>query len=593
MADAPASSAIPEAPPHPTHDEDGLDELRHLLIGPEQTQLIKLQQRLDDPQLYAQDVSRALPGAIALRQTPDPELTSALLPTVEEAIQVSVKKDPQTLVDALFPVIGPAIRKAIAEALSSMIASLNQTLEHSLSPQSLKWRWQAFSTGRPFAEIVLLNTLVYRVEQVFLIHKQTGLLLQHVTAPSVVAPDADLVSAMLTAIQDFVRDSFQASEHETLDTLQMGELTVWAEQGPYAVVAGAIRGNAPPTLREQFKQALENIHRRQSDELKSFAGDATPFEASRGELEALLQAQYAAKGQKTSPLLLTLAVIILAAFALWAFFSIRDYWRWTGYVNRLRVEPGIVVTTAEKSWGSYFIAGLRDPLARDPAVMLAEARLDPQRVTGRWEPYQALIPPFILARARALLAPPDTVTLKVENGTLVAAGLAPHPWIVETRKLVRAIPGITQFKEDQLLDEDLTTPEALKAEIEKRALRFLLATTQLVTGQDDALQQLVADVQKLERLAAASGQPFQVEIVGHTDQTGSEESKVTLSQQRAGQIRRLLVSRGIKSASLKAVGVGDRESLRAELTEQDREFNRSVSFRVILTSAAERKAPRP
>ena len=57
-------------------------------------------------------------------------------------------------------------------------------------PRSLKWRFEAWRTGRPFAEIVLLKTLVYRVDQVFLIHKETGLLLQHVVADEVRAKDA-------------------------------------------------------------------------------------------------------------------------------------------------------------------------------------------------------------------------------------------------------------------------------------------------------------------------------------------------------------------------------------------------------------------
>jgi hypothetical protein len=32
------------------------------------------------------------------------------MPVVEEAIGISVKKNPQRLVDAIFPVMGPAIR---------------------------------------------------------------------------------------------------------------------------------------------------------------------------------------------------------------------------------------------------------------------------------------------------------------------------------------------------------------------------------------------------------------------------------------------------------------------------------------------------
>ena len=43
--------------------------------------------------------------------------------------------------------------------------------------QGLKWRVESIRTGRPFAEIVLMHSLLYRVEQVFLIHRETGLVL--------------------------------------------------------------------------------------------------------------------------------------------------------------------------------------------------------------------------------------------------------------------------------------------------------------------------------------------------------------------------------------------------------------------------------
>lgn len=586
-----ATTDLPEAAsPHQPSAQDGLAELRSLLVGPEQTQLLKLRERLDDPQIHAREVSQILPDAITLRSTKDTHLTQALLPTVEEAIQVSVEKNPKVLVDALFPVMGPAIRKAIAEALSGMLQTLNQTLEHSLAPRSLKWRLQAWRTGKSFAEILLLNTLLYRVEQVFLIHKETGLLLQHVTARSVAAQDADLVSSMLTAIQDFVRDSFNVTQWETLDTVQVGELTVWLEQGPHAILAGVIRGTAPPDLRVTFKDAIENIHRAQSHALEAFTGDAAPFEASRPDLEACLRSQYAAQERKTSPALWIAAGIILVALGVWAFVTVRDNRRWANYLDRLRAEPGIVVTTAEKRWGGYFIAGLRDPLAADPARMLQDSSLDPRRVTSRWEPYQALSPQFVLTRAQAWLEPPSSVTLKVEHETLYASGSAPHQWLLEARTRARAIPGITHFNADQLRESEMQDIEAIKARIEKQALRFALATTQLIGNQDAALRDLVSDIRQLDRLAAEAGQAVSIEIAGHTDKSGSETSSLRLSQDRARQIERALIAQGINQAQLTVVGLGDKAPLREELTEQDKEFNRSVSFKVMLTDSAKRKA---
>jgi OOP family OmpA-OmpF porin len=115
---------------------DDLSELRGILLAPEQLKLNDLNERLNNPARYAEEMSRALPDAFALRASRDNKLTPALMPVVEEAIGISVKKNPKRLVDAIFPVMGPAIRKAIANAFSEMVRSLNQTLEYSVSLKS-------------------------------------------------------------------------------------------------------------------------------------------------------------------------------------------------------------------------------------------------------------------------------------------------------------------------------------------------------------------------------------------------------------------------------------------------------------------------
>lgn len=63
------------------------------------------------------------------------------------------------------------------------------------------------------------------------------------------ALDAEMISAMLTAIQEFVRESFGVREGEGLEAVQVGELSVWIEQGPHAILACIVRGSAPPELK--------------------------------------------------------------------------------------------------------------------------------------------------------------------------------------------------------------------------------------------------------------------------------------------------------------------------------------------------------
>lgn len=564
-----------------SNDEENMAELRSLLLGPAEKQLEEVHTRLTDPRRQMEEVSRVLPAAISVRSRQDQDLTNALAPTVAAALQQSVRKDPQPLADAIFPIMGPAIRKAIATALSGMVQSLNQSMTYSLSAQGVKWRLEALRTGKSFAEVVMLKTLLYRVEQVFLIHKDTGLLLQQVSAPGTKSQDADMVSGMLTAIQDFVHDSFASPDGDGLENLRVGELAVWVERGPQAVLAAVIRGNAPQELRTTFQQALERIHLQFGTLLNEFNGDAAPFVATVPLLEDCLEVHYdprstgAAHKRRITPLTVILGLILLGVLV-WGFFWLRDMRRWDAYVERLRSEPGIVVAETGKRDGKRYVSGLRDPLSRDPQQVMQESKVDPEDVTSRWEPYHALAPDFVLARSRSLLNPPSSVRFGLNNGNLELEGYASHEWVNETRRAARFLPGISGLKDDKLLDLN---------RIEDPLLKFELDRADLVPGQKEALDLLTADIERLQTLAVSLQKKVRLEISGHTDGSGTEARNSTLSEERARTVAEALEARLPKWPNLTIKAVGSREKVREEVTESDRASNRSVTFKVVTSDA--------
>ncbi len=570
-----------DLPDSSSTDEQSMAELRTLLLGPAEGQIAEVHERLTNPRRQLEEVSHVLPAAIAVRSREDDELTDALAPTVAAALERSVRKDPQPLADAIFPIMGPAIRKAIATALSGMVQSLNQSLTYSLSITGLKWRLEALRTGKSFAEVVMLHTLLFRVEQVFLIHKETGLLLHQASALGTQSQDADMVSAMLTAIQDFVHDSFTTPKGDDLETLKVGELTVLIERGPLAVLAGVIRGNAPQDLTGVFQETLERIHLQFGVALNEFKGDAAPFAATAPLLEDCLQAHYDSQqqpstaGRKLTPFTVIVSILLLA-LASWGFFWLRDKRRWDAYVEKLRNEPGIIVAETGKRDGKYFLSGLRDSLARDPQLVLRDSRIDPRTVVSHWEPFQALTPEFVLARARNLLTPPATVRLSLKDGVLEAEGFASHQWVTETRRSARFVPGLAGLRDDRLLDLN---------RIEDPLLMFVFDRSDLVPGQTERFNLLAADIQRLQAQAEALQKNMRLEISGHTDGSGTEARNTTLSQERAQAVASELEARLPKWTNLTIKAVGSKERIREEITEADRATNRSVTFRVIATEA--------
>jgi OOP family OmpA-OmpF porin len=560
---------------------DGLDELRRLLLGSDKDAINKLRDRLDNPKTHAQDVSRILPDAVILRSSQDKQLTKALMPTVEEAIGASIKRNPQRLVDIIFPVMGPAIRKAVSQAFSQMVQSLNQVLAQSFSIRSLRWRIEALRTGRSFAEVVLSHTLIYSVEQVFLIHRKTGLFLQQVAAKSAASVHADMISGMLSAVQDFVKDSFSLRRGDSLEALQVGDFSVWIEQGSLAILAATVRGNAPEEIRTVLQNALENVHVDQREALEEFQGDTAPFTATRTHLESCLIMQLQEKRKqplaKKKKLLMfwSVLVFLLLIVAVWLFFSIRDNARWSNYLDRLNSQPGIVVVSSEKRDGKHFISGFRDPFSADPQTILRETKIDPEEVTTRWESFQSSYPEFVLVRAKDLLQPSENVSLKFENGILSASGFASRDWIAEARKLARTITGIERFQEDRLVDFS-----SLKFRIENQSLLFSPGTTDLTGGQNNTIERLIADIENLCGAAQAAGKAIRFRILGHTDKTGTELTNIPLSQKRAEYVLSLFASRGLKAENLKMAAIGATGFSPQGLTTRDRISSRTVTFRV-------------
>jgi outer membrane protein OmpA-like peptidoglycan-associated protein len=551
-------------------------ELRALIVGPEQRQLRTLQTRLDDPATQARDVSRVLPTAMLLRKD-DPQMTRALAPTVEEAITASVRRNPRPLADALFPIFGPAIRKAIAASLSGMLESLNQTLEHSLSWRAVQWRITALRTGRSFAEVVLLNTLLYRVEQVFLIARDSGLLLQHVKSSAVTGSDADMVSGMLTAIRDFARDSFSVSEHEGLDALTVGDLSVWIEQGPHAIVAAVVRGNAPPELRVRLQEAVEHVHARMGDTLAEFSGDTQPFEVVRPTLEGLLEAQFRTEKRKRSPLLWILPVAGILAALVWAWFSWSQRSRWQDYLEALRAQPGIVVVSTDRQDGGFVVNGLRDPLAVDPASLLAAAGLASTQVRGNWQLYQALDPQFVQLRARELLRVPQGVTLAFDNGVLRATGSAPVEWIRESSRLAGFVPGVVRYDMGALLDGSV---QALADDISRDLVLFARGSTAFEAGGDQVLAAQLERIRTLDALAQISDRRYAIQVVGHADNDGTPQVNDSLSVSRADLVRAAIEGLRPQRLTVSAAGHGSREPLTQNTSEADKRANRRVSIRI-------------
>jgi outer membrane protein OmpA-like peptidoglycan-associated protein len=589
-----------------------LAELRRLLVGHEIEVLRRLRELLEDPEQLGAAVGRVLPTAVA---SSDARLGQVLAPALEKATETSIRNDPRALVDILHPVIVPAIRKSVGETIDNTFQSLNESLRQSLTWRGLRWRFEAWRTGKPFAEVVLNHTLVYQVEHVFLIHSHTGLLISHVAAEDAASQDPQLVSSMLTAIQDFVRDSFKGAEQQGVDTLRLGDLRLWCEAGPLAMLVAVIRGNPPEELRGKLRDVLARIHEERRQTLETFDGDSSglpDIEAHLAQCAALRQ-----QGSRASRdgfpwyvfLLAALLVGIAGGVGLWrwevaqkiaqeqariaeeqarlhaaeAARRAAELRQWSDYVDRLRAQPGIVVTEAAERDGNFVVAGLRDPLAADPAAILRESAVDPARVVSRWQPYQALDPTFVLKRLEASLAPPPGVRLSIADDRIVAVGSATPIWLSRARTAARMMPaGGPQFDISQVQNLAEGPLGNLRHAIEAREIRFNTNESLPAPGQEAMLDDLASEIKELTALASSLRMAARIRLTGHSDDTGPGTYNLSLSIARAGAVLALLKKRGVAADLITIGGAGPLDPLQAGESDAVRSLNRRVSVAVRL-----------
>ena len=595
-----------EAPTGVRPIDPRLGQLRTMLLGHEIEVLSRLSGVVEDPEQLAFAVGRVLPTAIA--QTSHARLGEVLVPAVEKAARSSIRSDPQALLNILHPLIVPAIRKSIGETIDETFQSLNESLKHSLTWRGLKWRWEAWRTGIPFAEVVLKHTLVYQVEHVFLIHRHTGLLISHVAAENAASQDPQLVSSMLVAIQDFVRDSFSGAEQQGLDTARLGELWLWSEPGHFATLVAVIRGNPPEALHESLRGVLSRIHDERRHALESFDGDSSGLadvDANLRECVALGQGAPQSRRRGfpwfvAAVGLLLLALAGIGGLRLWQNERAWEHARelevakqreseeakqraWDGFIAQLRAQPGIVITEAGRQDGKFVVSGLRDPLAVDPQLLLRRAGVDSASVDSRWELYQALEPSFVLKRLQASLNPPPTVILAVEGDHIVAQGSALSTWIERARIAGRMLPlGGPGFDVSQVRDANEGAIGKLSGAIRAHEIHFNFNESLPAPGQDVVLDQLAREISELAFLASTMRVSARVMLTGNSDDAGNGTFNLSLSLARAEAVRALLKRRGVDPNLLAVRGAGQFEPLEESNSEAARSANRRVSFKVVV-----------
>lgn len=488
---------------------DDREKLKALLLSEEIAQIKALQKLLDDKQALSELISEVLDPATDIAIEKNPNFQKKFSKIDSKTYVRAIKANKQTFIDALLPIIGPIIRKSVTSSIRRFVADINSRLEVGFSPKALKWRWKAFRTGIPFAEIVFNNTIEYQVKQVFLIDNHTGLLIAHAGHEEALLQDKDAMSAMLTAIQDFVKDSVSA-DGEGLSAAEIDDDILWITSGNKAKIAAIIKGAPTQRLRNVMMTASEDLHIEFHNELLSEEvwGNSPELEA---ELEKLLLTKSQSEDEKSSKSINFWPwIIILSGLLFW--------WGWTSYKHHqeelnihqmLTNTPGFLLTDLAYDDDKFIATGLQDPLStprfRSPNLLINSS------------PYLSLEPPIVQKRVEKLLND-NALSVSVLNGTVKVSGIVvDKEAYLEKLKMIESQPGI-----DQVIDEVNTVPlMTLESYLQNNLTPNTLSISQksdgsiVLTGftKKELLQNLITELEPLGKIKSEQVEVINIQAV--------------------------------------------------------------------------------
>lgn len=216
------------------------------------------------------------------------EMAEALGPVMGEAIRVQIRDSRQEMVEALYPVIGESVQRSVVEAFRDLQRNIDARLKAVIGPRSVWRSLGARLRGVSPAQLALRDALPFAVQSAFLIQHGSGLLLaQSQTGEQMV--DSDLVSGMLTAIRDFVHDSFgQGQTDKELDEIQYGNQRVVIQSGQVVYLAVLIHGIEPEGFRVRLHDFISELHVRYANVLRDYTGDPAILPELQPQLDRLM-----------------------------------------------------------------------------------------------------------------------------------------------------------------------------------------------------------------------------------------------------------------------------------------------------------------
>lgn len=235
------------------HKDDRFELLRELLLDEDRKRLHELKQEVILKERTSARISPIIDEKIDDLRKKFPEYFGD---TITKTIKSQIKNSQDEMVDALYPIMGKLIKKAIVVEIQRISDNINQKVKSTFSFKDMFKRFKRKASGVSEGEAALQNAFQPAIEEVFIIAKDSGLLLGSHSTGNIA--DKDMVSGMLTAIKSFAEDAF-SKEGQDLEDIGFETFDIILNNFNSIYIAIAVSGVQTPDFKDELNDKVYDL----------------------------------------------------------------------------------------------------------------------------------------------------------------------------------------------------------------------------------------------------------------------------------------------------------------------------------------------
>jgi len=264
---------------------------------------------------------------------------------VTPAIAKGIADNKDTMIDALYPIMGGMISKYVTQAIKELMETINKKIESGLSFESYKRKVKAKLSGVSETELLLEESSSAMISSLFVIHKETSLLISEAHLKDHEIDDAHMVASMASAIKDFINDWIKNHESQNeVQILSYGSATLYIESAGSVFIIAFLDAEPDYEQRTEINTFFAKIVKQYADFFQKFDGDDSAEEIetlSRKMKDYLYIQEPTLKKEKKNP---AKFILFFLAFLLFAY----GIYIFNDWYIRNSLEKTIYAQTGEK-----------------------------------------------------------------------------------------------------------------------------------------------------------------------------------------------------------------------------------------------------